>query len=443
MDEERIVLKLESDSAIIDGSPVVRLLISEPTEASGMWPFECTESDAEFVALVDGVGVEPVASAGRRLLSAITANEGPAGVLTSAFGIPADLGSYHPIYIDLGGALPFQELPWEALCREDGGFLALQQWPVGRMLNSRASPVKVRKFQPPLKIAAVLSCLGVSAVEEWEALKTAVDNSPLPIDLLLLLSETALVTEINKLALPWVTVDLVPSDRLDLAAKITSHAPHILHFFCHGDTAGSPHLNVATSVDWLNRTGPSTHWLTARTIRGLVQPPAEPPWAIVLNACSSADTGHFSGAQSLAADLVREHGIQAVVGMIEPVLSGDAARFAGSFYTSLFRAVHSMFFAGDDAAPPGGNGERVLDWATLTVEPRTILSQEPPDEDFAAAARRKQWIRPALTVRRDPFRLEISAPVPATTRLEDEMTSAMAEVLSGIIPAGPGPQPPT
>lgn len=437
MDDERVVLKLQADSTIIDGTPVVRLLISEPNEDEGMWPFECTESDAEFAALADGVGREPVASAGRRLLAAITANPGPAGVLTNAFGIPADLGSYRPIYIDLGGALTCQELPWEALCREDGGFLALEHWPVGRMLNSRASPVKVRKFQPPLRITAVLSCLGVSAREEWQALKTAVDNSPLEIDMLLLLSEAPLVNEIRKLALPWVNVDLIPSERVTLAARITDHAPHVLHFFCHGDTAGSPHLNVATAADWLNKNGPSTHWMTARTIRGLIQPPAEPPWAIVLNACSSADSGHFSGAQSLAADLVKEHGIQAVVGMIEPVLSGDAARFTSNFYSSLFRTVHSMFFAGDEGIAAGGNAARILDWATLTVAPRTVLSQEPPDEDFAAAARRKQWIRPTLTVRRDPFRLEVAAPMPVTTRLQDEMASTINDVLSGIVPGGP------
>jgi hypothetical protein len=149
-----------------------------------------------------------------------------------------------------------------------------------------------------------------------------------------------------------------------------------------------------------------------------VRQPKEPPWAVVLNACTTAAAVVESGARSLAASLVRDHGMQAVIGMREPVLSTDAAKFASAFYRQLFADI-----------AVGGE----IDWAATTVSARTELCRSPLDLVALSAARHRQWILPVVTVRPTRFRMQVT---PATVNSEiDRLVAAFKATLLGSLPA--------
>jgi hypothetical protein len=250
------------------------------------------------------------------------------------------------------------------------------------------------------------------------------------VSVLLLLSDFGLHDELAAEHLPWLTIEDVPVDYLDLQQAITAFEPHILHFFTHGETAGSPHLQIATAADVTADSIVSSHRLEADGIRNLVRQPKEAPWAVILNACSSDAASGESGTRSLAGSLVRDHGLQTVIGMREPVLNTDAATFAGAFYRSLFADVAACKGLPSDDA--------VLDWAVNTVDARTELCRNLPELAGAAAARCRQWILPVVTVRPSPFRLEIAAAGP-NAKLDRLFADFKATVLANLpatTPAG-------
>jgi len=191
-------------------------------------------------------------------------------------------------------------------------------------------------------------------------------------------------------------------------------------------------LGIATADNVLAPANGSRYRLEAREIRDLVQQPKEAPWAVVLNACTSAATSAESGARSLAASLVRDHGLQVVVGMREPVLSTDAARFTDAFYRSLLAEVHRHVASGARDAE--------FDWASFTVGARAQLCQNRSQLFQATAARCKEWILPVVTVRPAPFKVEVVAP-PSTNdsevaRLIADFKATLLANLPSTTPAG-------
>jgi hypothetical protein len=416
----RIVLILQNDEPGTAGNgqtPVtVRLMIREPEGHAGLGTFDCVGSEEVFTALNSGGDGEVVAAAGQRLFQALARESLVKTILTTA--LQAHAPERWPLYLDVTGAEAAQDLPWEALCTEAGVFLSLTQWPVARMLASTAPAAADRRLSPPLRLAAVLSCLEVDPRDEWTALRAAVESSPIPVTVLLFLSDTALRDQLNDEHLPWLTIRQVPLEYLDLQQEITNFEPHLLHFLAHGDTAGRPHLQVATAADVQAGIPVYIHRLEAESIRHLVRQPKEPPWAVVLNACTTAAAVVESGARSLAASLVRDHGMQAVIGMREPVLSTDAAKFAGAFYRELFADI-------------AAGGE--LDWAATTVSARAELCRSPQDVVPLSAARHRQWILPVVTVRPAPFRMKVT---PATVSSEiDRLLADFKATLLASLPA--------
>jgi len=251
---ERIVLLLQNDpppepAVGADPAPAgngqaarvaTRLMVREPEGHVGMWSFGCLGDEEVFAALASGANNgDVVAAAGRRLFGELVAKPGVSAVLVAALQVPAD--QRRPVYIDVTGADACQELPWEALCTDDGRFLALDRWPVARMLASTAGAVTTRILRPPLRIAAILSCLRVDPRGEWDALRRAVESSQVAVNVLLLLSDYDLYDELVALPLPWLDVAMIPVDYPDLQASVTAFEPQVLHFFCHGDTSGGPH----------------------------------------------------------------------------------------------------------------------------------------------------------------------------------------------------------
>jgi hypothetical protein len=434
---DRIVMELlaTSDPVPVAGDPppthLVLLKIKEPEGYPGVWAFTCTGHEQVFAALASASpATDVVTAAGRLLFDAVSAPQPVRDLLTVALAVQDP--DRRPIYLDLSSAKESQGLPWEALCTSTGRFLALNPtWPVGRILAGARKADPKGSLRPPFRLAAVLSCLGVTAHQEWDALRKAVESSGAPVRLQLLLSEQELHDEIVDLGLPWVEPALIPTEFGEFRHLLTTFAPHLLHFFCHGDAEGGPHLEVATAPNWLNPETPG-HRLEARDIRDLVGPPAAAPWAIVLNACSSAaGAGEAVDTHSLAARLVVEHGVPAVIGMREPVLGTDAARFAGAFYAALFADVRRWVENHDTNI--------AIDWATYTVEARTDICRARDTLFDAAAARYKEWTLPAVVVRPTQFTVDVTdgSVTPEDRDRALRLASAASAVLGDLPPGTP------
>src|SRR5690606_39275015 len=241
----------------------------------------------------------------------------------------------YPVFVELTtpGA---ENFPWEALCSQEGDFLGLdERWAGGRIVETISPVPGVWRFEPPLRVAAVLSCLRVPAADEWAALRDACAATGLPVRLLVLVSEEALHEEIAAAGLDWVTVEFVPPTVQEIGERLQMFDAHVLHMFCHGlSTETSPHLQVAVRSDWLTATS-SSLMVEAQDIRTFNPRVGGLPWLVVLNSCETAGASGEEAVRSLALDLIYEGGVPAVVAMREPVRSDDAVLFTGAFYDQL------------------------------------------------------------------------------------------------------------
>lgn len=308
-----------------------------------------------------------------------------------------------PVFVELttGGAESF---PWEALCAQDGSFLGLdERWAVGRIVESISPLPGTWLFEPPLRIAAVLSCLGVPAADEWEALRGACEAAQVPVELLVLVSEDGLQQQISDAGLDWVTVDFVPSTVVDIASRLQLFNAHVLHMFCHGLSTGtSPHLQVATRADWLQGTT-SSLMVEARDLRTFNPPVDNLPWLVVLNSCETAAADGPESARSVALDLIAEGGVPAVVGMREPVRSDDATLFTKAFYDQLLPEVHRLL----DPA----RADDPVDWARLVVSAREqIAEQYEPLQGQRGT--KKEWTLPVVYSRPASFQVRAAPSAP-------------------------------
>src|SRR5947199_5244489 len=100
-----------------------------------------------------------------------------------------------------------------------------ERWAVGRIVSPvRTAPQPV--FQPPLRLAVVLSCLGVPASDEWLTLqKAAAQADGLGVELLVVVSEATLYDQIDAQiqvgSHPNVQLKLVPPDLADLQQLVS------------------------------------------------------------------------------------------------------------------------------------------------------------------------------------------------------------------------------
>jgi hypothetical protein len=426
----RVVVELApmGDAPLDAGPPAIYLLLREPPGTEGGDPFQLTADAPVFAALNALAGNEDaVRRAGEELLQALSASRAQDAITAALQVQPPEV---RPVYLWMGRHPGLHLLPWEALCRPTGEFLALDgRWPVGRMVAAQRLSAPTSKLEPPLRIAAVLSCLNVPADEEWDALRRALEPAGAAgkIRLRVYVSEDALFQQINGQAAPWLELVSLPGDHATFQADVAAFLPHILHFYCHGSASQGPHLEVAVASDWQSGTSENSHMLETAGIRGLTAATEELPWLVVLNACESAATGD-SGAQSVAVGLVYD-GVPAVVGMREPVVSSDAACFTRAFYSTLVATL--------DPVLEGTQQELTVDWSTLTVAARAALVRNrngmPPT---AAAARTKEWTLPAVHVRPAPFVLTAGDPTQPQPGRSDQLESAAIEALLAALPAG-------
>src|SRR3954447_911743 len=118
---------------------------------------------------------------GQELLGLLIKRDPVKTVLGSTFKLPVN-SPPSPLYFHIR-ALAADPIPWEQLHVKDIGFCALDaRWPIGRIAG-RVDAVRGRAFKPPVRVVAVLSAAGRDGSEQLGALRTAVQNAGIPVQL--------------------------------------------------------------------------------------------------------------------------------------------------------------------------------------------------------------------------------------------------------------------
>ena len=408
---------------VAHGSNLATTLEEPPLGEQLPYPFECTGTEQQFVGLQcaelsDGA----VREAGAYIYSQLVANPDVAQAINQAL-LTNDRPV--PLLLELKGSDAVETLPWEMLyAPAKGKFLALENWPIGRRVRTEAPNAAPGLWEPPLRIAVFLSCLGIPARDEWTSLRTAVEKSPAAVEVLAFVAEPDLRDELVQTPPPWLRVDGIPDSPDALAERIRQHADagfhiQVMHFFCHGSIEAGPHLELATTSDW----GPpvarqSSLTLEPSQIRDLTDA-TNRPWLVVLNCCLGAAPGDAdaepapvgapeggppagesiqawrqrAATYSLARQLVLNAGFPAVVGMREPVDTPDATTFSMRFYPQLFRTIAEL--------PPGTPTPVDFNW--LVVPARRRLADVAGVVRAKSAGARKQWSLPVVYLRHSNF----------------------------------------
>ncbi|MET9296044.1 CHAT domain-containing protein [Streptomyces sp. NPDC003077] len=393
---DRVVVRLET--ALRNREPWGLLLaLDEPYHATTCPPHVVAYDHAD--PALSAVCDEPpspgaIGAAGDFLFRLLGQNQHAADALGHA--LRADEGRRVPVFVYDRSHGWGERLPWETLRTPEGVFLSLAaQWPVNRMVDAAVTGARPRALDSgdPLRIAAVLSCLGVSALQEWNALKEAVgtEGKAIDLDLLVLTGERDLRDVIRADGPPGsgvkVSVGSIPLHQEDLVGVVEEFEPHILHFFCHGSVDQGPHIELATTSDWDGWGTRSSLHLEAANIIELT-PVDGRPWLTVLNCCSGAAPGQGYG--PLARKLVTDGGFPAVIGRREPIAVEEAQELTRSLYRELFVSLRERGL--------GGIRPEDVDWfeplrrtRRLLLRPHSV-ARTPSN----AAATSKEWSRPVL-----------------------------------------------
>ena len=425
----RIIVELGS-SVAPDGRPYISISLEEPDVfGSQALPFACTANDAEFAALRSAqLANGSIQAAGGRLYQELASHPEISEYMQTALQTAA--GGRYPVFVAIATPAGAEALPWEALCSPGGEYLGLdERWALARMVGPRAQGVPFYTLTPPLRIAAVLSCLGIPAAGELAALRKAVrDAGAEHAKLLVVASEEQLVidlrAELDAGTAPEVErVEVIPEDVASLQEMLAGFAPHVLHFFCHGSLKGSPHIAMARKSDWQTANPTPGLLAEARDFGGFTRNTDDDlPWLVVLNCCEGAGVAAEPDSQSLALALALEGIAPAVVGMREPVVSSTANELSKAIYGKLLADVVTRIGAAGQAPQP-------IDWPRLVAAARDKLAQTHDGMVFSeAAASTKEWTLPVVYVRPDEFTLQV---VPAA-----------APTPPSISPPGPPPPPP-
>lgn len=330
---------------------------------------------------------------GETLLLRLSENPAVAGAVRSALQDTPQNGCC-PVLLDMEGAEAAAEYPWETLFDPGSGFLALEgRWPVARIATQAPLEKDIRTFTPPLRLMAVMSAVGVSAADEWTALRSAITGAGIGMDMELKLwvGEKALAATIrDELAADGLRGSVALLSRAPaLLRDIKRFAPHLLHLFCHGEGGASPLLKLATRRDHELGHGSSVvlEPLQLREVGRF-------PWIVTINACEGGSDSE--GARSLAYLLIRA-GYPAVVGMRDPVSSVNAAVFCQAFYGSLLESLDEDLMTGEEV--------EVQLAAALVLPRRELRDRYAHATPTEAAALHRDWTLPVLYTRREPLRV--------------------------------------
>jgi CHAT domain len=407
----RIVVQLGS-SVAPNGDPFLSISLEEPSVfGSQTLPFLCSAADAEFAALrAAELASDSIKVAGGKLFKALADHPDIAGYLTTALQTGA--GGRYPVFVEIATPAGAEALPWEALCTPTGEYLGLdERWAVARIVDPHVPGAPFYTLTPPLRVAAVLSCLGIPAAGELAALRAAVRRAgPEHVQLLVVASEEQLIVDLRAemdagTAPEVAAAELVPPDLEQLQQLVVAFGPHVLHLFCHGSLKGSPHIALARKSDWTAAAPTSGILAEARDFHGFTGKTDDLPWLVVLNCCEGAGVAAEPDSQSLALALAIEGIAPAVVGMREPVVSDTANVLTKTLYSKLFSDLAARIGAAGRAPQP-------LDWPCAVVAARDRLARVHDGVVLSeAAASTKEWTLPVMYVRPDEFRLQV-VPVP-------------------------------
>ena len=294
-----------------------------------------------------------------------------------------------------------QEMLWEALWVQDLEFLALRpQWPIARLVDSETT---ARVYQAPLKILAIMSAQGVSAREDWEGIRSALEEArarDFPVHVTVIVRERELLRDLRALEEKqvqdrdrWLTV--VPLEDQQTIDQHLGDRPHVLHFFCHGTVQyGGGSLSLATIADRAEGPdGPESVSVDIYRLRKLVSD--RMLWLVTLNCCSGAQS---TGKTQSLAQVVVEAGAGAALGWRTPVAPEDAHVLCRTVYSGLLRLVRETL-----------DGVRVnttvpLELATLGYDLRDALRSKHRDG--------LEWALPVLFVAGEPLWIMVAAPKP-------------------------------
>jgi hypothetical protein len=422
--------------------PFVSISLEEPLVfGSPDYPFPCNGNETEFAALKSAVlEADSVRAAGGRLFNAVAQNPDIAQYLQTA--LQTGNGARFPVYVEIATNAGAEALPWEVLCSPGGDFLGLdERWSLARMVQPPGSAAPFYTLEPPVRIAALLSCLGVPADGELAALRESVTSfGPARAQLLVIASEEQLVVDLRKQmedgqAPEIAAVELVPGDLDQLQALVAGFAPHVLHLFCHGSIKGSPHVQLALKSDWKGAAS-SGLLLEAGDFRDFTSRTDDLPWLVVLNCCEGAVAGEGADAHSLALALALEGVAPAVVGMREPVISNTANAVTRGVYGKLMAGLAERMDAADQDVQP-------VDWALFTVAARDRLARiHEGVPRTQAAASTKEWTLPVLYVRPQEFQLSVLPASPPSPTPSPPPIPGAPEEPAGDAPEGEPPSPP-
>jgi CHAT domain len=306
---------------------------------------------------------------------------------------------------------------WEAL-HDNGGFFLLQP---GRGLARIVDPRQdhgplLFPIEQSLRVMAMLSAAGISAKPQWDALleaarRNAESEDSLPIELSVLTGEEELVTRINNEKpvndrLKIRVGPIVNTNAQTVADAITEFRPHLLHFFCHGQTKHGVGILRLADIDQHRRGMKDKAFAEseagsfafdfgtlhniARTARAVKK---RWLWMVVMNACKLGGGG--ANVSPLAQKLVAA-GVPAAIGMTEEIDPIDAGEFCRGFYRPVFAEVGRLH---GELTHPGARRE--IDWAKLLYGPRKGISAS-----RHPASSNRQWTLPVLYLQSSTFLLE-------------------------------------
>jgi hypothetical protein len=381
-----------------------------------------------------------VLSTGNGLMAELARNVEVDSAINAVATHPARQG-LRPIFFEI--ACDFAEqFPWETLyLHPPADFSACRTpSPVGRLagstraLDTRTLDQTSLTAKPELRLLAVLAAQGISSIPEFDELhgaKTRGNKSGrFAVNMEAFVSDKTDKQHALQSLQPNEVHDL--TCKQDLLDRLRDFQPHILHFFCHGSTAGSPHLQLATTSSRLGLGQPVT--LSASDITNQVQQYSLNPWMTVLNCCSgAAPSGAAAASQSFARSLAGPE-VPVVVGMAEPIDHLTAHSFCKAFYTNVIDLLLRNF----PNLPGSGSaaGPRVtVEWVeTLTPTRRSVLEDRVgggSSYSVALASDRKWWCMPVLYTVEGAFQLAVSNLTGATAvaaRVQEQAAAALAGV---------------
>lgn len=354
----------------VDGQLTANIENAEPPLQADYWkPMKLGYTGLQLPPVGDGVLYGQMLAQGLRRHPAIAA------LLQRAFN--ADNLQPHTLALHVR-ASDGRQIRWETLC-DQSGFVALNsRCHIGRIApRLTGTPIAARLFEPPLKILAFISGVGLDMLAEWDAIfdaiKTVVEKK-LPVEATLCLGTNELLlkarSDCAKLDNARINVEPMPATSLALEQKIESVRPHLLHFFCHGRGGmGASFLELGTAQDHAAERPGSVVLGTDELARLAV---LRDTWLVVLNCCSGAET--VEDIESMAERLVSQTGTRAI-GMLKPILSGEASLFCRALYPALFQLLDSVLRMQPGARP------QYLDLTSVLNRPRRALQQQQEQEE--------------------------------------------------------------